>query len=216
MTDWQEGLVPSDLSVVADIAEKIKSHLGRSIEHAYLAGVELQRSRVVLKEEHRWVAWIENEFKPGWRVTAWRLMTMAEKLEKPYRKGTLFQFATSAAYELTRPSAPEEALNRAIDEAEAGKPITHSRAKELVHQQREEDKAAAAAALGGLPPEQQESIKRGAREKAERDVRRKNVESGLAILQQARDIFDAMEGKRARTVIRHIDAALGLAKKMGK
>lgn len=190
VVSWREGLSKGDRELIAEITERIKSHLGKSMEHAYLAGCELQKTRVVLKEEHRWVEWVDKEFKPGWRTTAWRLMTLAEKLEKPYKKGLINQFATSAAYELCKPSAPESALERATEEAEAGETITHTRAKELVQEQREEEMQAAEEAMEQLPPEAQKRLRKAAREKALRDQRAKKLAAIEGHVAKARQIAD--------------------------
>lgn len=187
---WREGLSKGDRELMDDLTQRIKGHLGKSVEALYLAGCELQKSRVILKEEHRWVEWLDKEFKPGFRVAAWRMMTLAEKLEKPYKKGLLLQFATSATYELCKPSAPEGALDRAVEEAEEGKTITHTRAKELVKEQREEEMQAAEEALESLPPDAQKRLRKAAREKALRDARKGKLEAIERHLKAARGLMD--------------------------
>ena len=209
---WRDGLSKADRALMEEITGKVKTHLGQSVEFLYLAGCELQRSRVVLKEEHRWVDWINTEFKPGWRTTAWRLMTLAEKLEKPYHKGLLSQFATSATYELCK---SDEAMERAIEAAEAGETITHPRAKELVREQRAEEMLAADAALNNLPPDAQKRIRKQAREKAIRDERARKLETVArhleavrAIGEQEKDVKDSTLEKLDE-VLEEFQKALG-------
>lgn len=187
VVSWREGLSKGDRELMDEITERIKGHLGKSVEALYLAGCELQKSRVILKEEHRWVEWIDKEFKPGWRTTAWRLMTLAEKLKKPYQKGLLSQFATSATYELCK---SDEAIEKATEAAEAGETITHTRAKELVQEQREEEMQAAEEAMEQLPPEAQKRLRKAAREKALRDQRAKKLAAIEGHVAKARQIAD--------------------------
>ena len=173
--NWRDGLPKSDREVLDALTESIRGHFAKCAESMYLAGCELKKARTLLKQDEPWIEWLEEAFKPGFRITAWRLMHLAEKLEKPYKKGLLFQFGTSAVYELTAPGTPPEALERAIEEAEEGKTIDRTRARELVREEREEQQQAVAEALEELPPEQRQSIRTKAREKAIRDARKEKL-----------------------------------------
>jgi hypothetical protein len=189
-TTWRDGLSRSDRAILEKLAEGIKGHLGRAIEPMFLAGRDLTKARAILGDEQPWIEWLEQEFKPGFRTTAWRLMTLAEKLQKPYEKGLLLQFATSAAYELTAPGAPPQALARAVAEAEAGEEITRDRAKEIIAEQKEEERLAAEEAVEQLPPAAQQRIRQQARAKALRDARAKKLEAIERHLKAARALMD--------------------------
>lgn len=212
---WRNGLSKANCEALEKITEKVRGCLGRAIEPLYLAGCELKKARELLGDEQPWIAWLEAEFKPGFRTTAWRLITLAERLHKPYQKGLLLQFATSAAYELTAPGAPPEALERAVEEAEEGATITHTRAKELVAEQREEEAAAAEEAVAKLPPEVQKRIRRAAREKAIRDKRAAKLATierhgaGLRAAMEEEPEIDAENLDKLDEVLEACRAALG-------
>lgn len=75
------------------------------------------------------VGWIEDEFGMAERM-AQRFMNVATRF-KPDKLSDL-TIAPSALYLLAAPSTPDEAVDEALERAEAGESITHSAAKEIV------------------------------------------------------------------------------------
>src|SRR3972149_2787735 len=73
--------------------------------------------------------WLESEFE--WKTTtAWNFMRVTEKFSN---FENLPNFAPSALYLLAAPSTPDEARQEAIEQAQNGKPITYTQAKEIVN-----------------------------------------------------------------------------------
>lgn len=73
--------------------------------------------------------WLKAEFDWTER-TARRFMAVADSFKSD--KLSDLDIAPSALYLLSAPSTPEEVREEALDRAEAGEPITHAIAKEIV------------------------------------------------------------------------------------
>lgn len=147
-----------DREFVRRATKKIIKLVERSVEAAFHIGKELIQVKAVL-EHGKFLDWIGEEFEWGER-TAQNLMGLALSLEKKVGKNAkVCGFGPSAMYLLTAPSAPDKALERAIEEAgklPIGKKLKVARAKEIV-----EEEQAAEEAFEGLSPAHQAEIRQG-------------------------------------------------------
>lgn len=122
------------------VAERIRERVKRTLEGLVAVGNDLVAVKAELPHGS-FGPWLKAEF--GWNErTARNYMAVAEAFGSKTEIISDFGIAPTAAYLLAAPSTPEEALQAAIAQAEAGEQITVAAAREIV---------AAARKRGGHP-----------------------------------------------------------------
>lgn len=120
---------PAELADLDAVAERIRRRLKRAAQDVIDTGRDLIEVRARLPHG-RFLAWVEAEF--GWSdQTARRFIHVAERFGH-IQTQQIVEFAPSALYLLAAPSAPDEAREEALSRAEAGEPITHAVAQQLL------------------------------------------------------------------------------------
>ncbi len=113
-------------SAAARIREKVK----RSIENIIEVGQDLLEVKQALPHG-QFGLWLEAEF--GWAErTARNFMVVAERFGAKSARIADLQIDATAAYLLAAPSVPEQAVEAAIERAEAGEQVTTAVAKEIL------------------------------------------------------------------------------------
>ena len=216
---WPVDLGRADEELVRGMTARIRERIGQAAEAIYEIGCELRKVKTILGRRGKWEQWLSEEF--AWTDrTARRYMAVALKLQKPYEADNLSLYAPSALYILAAESTSEAARDEADKLSASGQRITYTGAQEMTERHK-----AAQEAVEGLPEEQQQELLEKAKRSKEQKTARAGkqsakkerlaaVQSLLTYLQQAKAVGDTLEGRRARAVVRHIDAALKLGKKM--
>jgi hypothetical protein len=132
-----------DYSVVGDAAgrvrssaERIRRMLLKSLENLVGAGNELLAVKEALPHG-QFGRWLRCEF--GWTErTAQYLMAVAQAFGPKTEMISDLNIQPTAAYLLAAPSAPGQALQQAIERAEAGEEITPAVAKEILAEARKQ------------------------------------------------------------------------------
>ncbi|BAB74360.1 DUF3102 domain-containing protein [Anabaena sp. FACHB-709] len=134
VTSFDYGiLTPEQRSLVEQRTSEIREQLRRTAQDIWEIGQSLAEVRAQLKHG-QFETWLKAEF--GWsRRTAYNFINVYETFGNRANLAQI-DIATSALYLLAAPSTPENLREQYIEEAKAGKRITH---KELVqtikHQQ---------------------------------------------------------------------------------
>ncbi len=119
------------VEVHAERIEKVKVGIAKNI---FVIGAELTKAHDKLAHHGNgvWVRWCEE--RCGFtRMSANRYMQVHEVFGKTEDRNNLLPtFDDSAMYVLAAPNTPREALDAAIERADAGEKITHKLAKEIV------------------------------------------------------------------------------------
>ncbi len=123
------ALEPDAVKIVLNSTQKIRGAARTSAESLIAIGRELAVVRDALKEEGKWLIWLEKEFQ--WSMTmAYSAMRIAENY-KDYRK---LDYAPSALRLLAAPSTPESARVEANDRVESGEHVGLRAAEEIVEE----------------------------------------------------------------------------------
>lgn len=108
---------------------QFQAHIRNTVETAWRMGEKLLDVQKRLKDDGRFLTWIDAEF-PFKRRNAYRFMNLATHFE--FANLANVEIGLSAAYLLTEPSTPEEARSEALELAASGQTITHAAAKQIV------------------------------------------------------------------------------------
>lgn len=121
-----------DRGFVKERAEKIRETAKRTAQGIIQIGQWL--TEVKRKLDHgQWYPWLHTEF--GWSVdTAQRLMNVTEFVKS--RNLRHLEIDVSALYLIAAPKTPEPVVQEVIRRAEAGEPMTHAKAKEVLEDYR--------------------------------------------------------------------------------
>jgi len=125
------GVADDDARVIKIRTIEIQQRVNRIQEYTIEIGDALRdvRRRV---ETGRWGEYLKSE-TPFSEDTAGRLIAVADYYDaNPQFAGSIGQFDKSAQYLLVKASTPEAAREEMIERAEAGQPITHAAAKDIV------------------------------------------------------------------------------------
>jgi hypothetical protein len=129
-------------------AVRIRAKIKRTLQDIIDVGNELRAAKAVLARG-QFGPWLRAEF--GWSErTARNFMAVAERFGPKTAMIADSAISPTAAYLLASPSAPDAARRAALDQAEAGRPVTVAVARDLLNKARK--KAGAKPVL--LPAEQ--------------------------------------------------------------
>lgn len=128
VTDFDYAALESETRIIVQQhTHEIKSLMRRTASDIIYIGQKLKEVKEQLGHGY-FRRWIKVEFDWGiW--TATKFMQVADKFKCV--KITHLDIAPSALYELAAPSTPEAALGEALERANCGETITHSKAKAI-------------------------------------------------------------------------------------
>jgi Protein of unknown function (DUF3102) len=135
-----EVLGPDDVAL-AEHAAVIRALGKRVVGDVIEIGRHLAACKAILKEERRWLAWIESEFQWS-RNTAENLINVHAMLRDKVSNFDSLNLPISSLYLLAAPSTPPGAHTEVIERAEAGEHLNHAQVKEIVNKTVAEARAA--------------------------------------------------------------------------
>ncbi len=123
------GLLESKVAEkVRTTAERIRMRITKTVEDIIEVGNDLLAVKAALAHG-QFLPWLRAEF--GWSErSAQNFMNVAENFKSA--KIADLPIQPSAAYYLAAPSVPHEALQQAVEKAEAGEEVTFATAKDIV------------------------------------------------------------------------------------
>jgi DNA modification methylase len=129
-------LSPEQRSLVEQRTSEIRELLRRTAQDIWEIGQSLAEVRAQLKHG-QFETWLKAEF--GWsRRTAYNFINVYETFGNRANLAQI-DIATSALYLLAAPSTPENLRKQYIEEAKAGKRITHKELVQTIKNQQEKD-----------------------------------------------------------------------------
>jgi hypothetical protein len=125
------GPTQTPADVLAEHAAVIKALGKRVVGDVIEIGRRLAECKAILKEERRWLAWIENEFQWS-RNTAENLINVHAMVRDKVSNFDTLNLPISSLYLLAAPSIPNEAREAVIEAAADGERLSHAEVKEIV------------------------------------------------------------------------------------
>lgn len=163
-TAYLEGLSGSDRKTVAAKTEKMRALIRRAATDVREIGRQLIQVKAILGHG-RWGEYLFRSF--GWEEqTARNCMNVAVRFAN-VKSPKFGDFAPSVLYLLAAPSTPQEAVDEAMERAEADEPPNVEEAKKIVS--RHKEAASLEEATADLPPAKRAEVRRIALKEARRD-----------------------------------------------
>jgi hypothetical protein len=125
------GPTQTPTDVLAEHAAVIRALGKRVVGDVIEIGRRLAECKAILKEERRWLAWIENEFQWS-RNTAENLINVHAMVRDKVSNFDSLNLPISALYLLAAPSTPEEAREAVIEAVADGERLTHAQVKDTI------------------------------------------------------------------------------------
>jgi hypothetical protein len=117
--------------VLAEHANAIRAASKRVISEVVDIGRRLAECKAVLKEERRWLAWIESEFRWS-RNTAENLINVHVMVRDKCQSFDSLDVPVSSLYLLAGPSTPKAAIDEVIKRSEAGDKLSGQDVKGII------------------------------------------------------------------------------------
>jgi uncharacterized protein (DUF2267 family) len=126
-------LTPTQRTIVQQRTGEIRERLQRSAQDIWEIGQRLVDVRSALKHG-QFETWLKAEF--GWsRRTAYNFINVYETFRERANLAQI-DIATSALYLLAAPSTPQEVREQYLQQAKAGKKVTHKDLRETIERER--------------------------------------------------------------------------------
>ncbi len=126
-------LTPTQRTIVQQRTGEIRERLQRSAQDIWEIGQRLVDVRSALKHG-QFETWLKAEF--GWsRRTAYNFINVYETFQERANLAQI-DIATSALYLLAAPSTPQEVREQYLQQAKAGKKVTHKDLRKTIEQER--------------------------------------------------------------------------------
>lgn len=123
-----EALPADKRSMLRTATTEIRDRIGRAAQNIVEIGTRLAAVKASVPHG-TFRDWIDNELKMP-RTSAWRMMNVAASFKSSNLEHLTIE--PSALYLLASPSTPDELREEIVEQAKAGKTITHAAAKEAV------------------------------------------------------------------------------------